>query len=113
MRVRGTRARGGHLSSLCFHFGCTRDHVTVLRMEDIAKYITSSPRVAHGNPVFKGTRIMVYLVLEMLAGGESVEDILRAYPKLTKRHVNAAFGFASHSPEMRGSIVRFDHALSR
>ena len=83
------------------------------RMEDIATYITSDPRVAHGNPVFKGTRIMVYLVLEMLATGESVEDVLRAYPKLTRRHVNAAFGFASRAPEMRGSVVRFNHALAR
>jgi len=82
-------------------------------MTDIGKYITSDIKISHGKPVFKGTRIMVYIVLEMLAAGESIEDIIRSYPALTREHVAAALGFASKSPEMRGSFIEFDHAVSR
>lgn len=82
-------------------------------MTDIAKYITSDIKIAHGKPIFKGTRIMVYIVLEMLAAGESIESIIRSYPALTKEHIAAALGFASQSPEMRGSFVEFDHAVPR
>lgn len=82
-------------------------------MNDFATYITSKPTVCHGKPVFKNTRIMIYLVLEMLASGESVQNIIRAYPRLTKAHITAALGFASRIPEVRGSVVRFEHAVSR
>jgi len=40
---------------------------------------------------------MVYLVLEMLANGESPEDIIKnAYPQLTKKHIEAALHYAAH-----------------
>ena len=40
--------------------------------------IVSNPAVCHGNPVIRGTRIMVWLVLEYLANGDSVDDVLAA-----------------------------------
>ena len=56
-----------------------------------------------GKPCLKGTRIPVYLVLEKLAAGETSEQILAAYPQLTKDHLNAALQYAEadehwHSP---------------
>ncbi len=40
---------------------------------------------------------MLYLVLEMLAAGETINDVLKAYPKLTQEAVEAALGFAAHT----------------
>jgi uncharacterized protein (DUF433 family) len=77
-------------------------------------YIIVDPAVCHGTPVFAGTRIMVYLVLEMIADGESVGAILAAYPALTKEHVAAALRYAASMPEIRGGSFTLDleHAVS-
>jgi len=60
------------------------------------KYITIDPLVCHGQPCFKGTRIMVYLVVELLAAGETPDEIIKnAYPVLTKKHIQAALHYAA------------------
>lgn len=75
---------------------------------NIANYITANPRVCHGKPCFKGTRIMVYLVLEMLAAGEKPEQIIKeAYPQLTKKHIEAALVFAARSIERAEKYIQF------
>ena len=51
--------------------------------------------VCHGQPCFTGTRIMVYLVLEMLEAGETPEQVLKAYPSLKREHITAALHYAS------------------
>jgi uncharacterized protein (DUF433 family) len=56
--------------------------------------IVSDPRVM-GKPVVAGTRVTVDLILEKLAGGENVEQILDAHPRLTREGVPAAIGFAT------------------
>jgi len=48
-----------------------------------------------GKPVIAGTRITVELILEKLAAGESVEQILDAHPRLTREAVLAALDFAA------------------
>lgn len=73
----------------------------------IEKYITVDPQVAHGKPVFKGTRIMLYLVLEMLAAGETVEKVLKAFPQLNKEAVEAALGFAAQTLQTGERYVEF------
>jgi uncharacterized protein (DUF433 family) len=47
-----------------------------------------------GKPVVAGTRITVELVLEKLAAGETVEQILDAHPRLTRQAIQAALAFA-------------------
>lgn len=59
--------------------------------------ITVDPDVCHGQPRVKGTRIMVWLILNFLANGDSVEDILAAYPSLTREDVQACLAYASPS----------------
>jgi uncharacterized protein (DUF433 family) len=51
--------------------------------------------VRSGKPCFVGTRIAVYDVLEYLAGGMSVDDIVSDFPELTPDHVQAALTFAA------------------
>ncbi|MCA1626566.1 MAG: DUF433 domain-containing protein [Acidobacteria bacterium] len=59
--------------------------------------IQSDPAVMMGKPVITGTRITVELILEKLAAGETVEQILDAHPRLTKEAVSAALIFAAQS----------------
>lgn len=62
---------------------------------DINKYIIADTEICHGKPTFKGTRIMIWQVLEMMEGGISVEEILEDYPSLTKEHIKAALHYAA------------------
>jgi len=59
--------------------------------------IQSNPAVMMGKPVIAGTRITVELILEKLAAGETIEQILDAHPRLTKEAVLAAIGFAAQA----------------
>ncbi len=57
--------------------------------------IEITPKKLGGKPVIKGTRIPVYLILEMLANGMSVEEILKEYPELTEEDIKDALKYAS------------------
>jgi uncharacterized protein (DUF433 family) len=56
--------------------------------------ITTDPQIMMGKPVIAGTRITVELILEKLAAGETVEQILDAHPRLTRQAISAALLFA-------------------
>lgn len=58
-------------------------------------HIVVDPNVLVGKPIVKGTRISVELLLDRLADGWSFDDILDAYPHLTREQVQAAIAFAS------------------
>lgn len=62
---------------------------------EINKYIVADSEICHGKPTFKGTRVMVWQVLAMLAAGETVEEILEDFPSLTKKHITAALGYSA------------------
>ncbi len=59
--------------------------------------ITSDPRIMVGKPIIAGTRITVELILEKLGSGDSIADILDAYPHLKYEQVEAAIDFARES----------------
>src|ERR1700677_650960 len=46
---------------------------------ELGQYIVADPRVCHGKPTFKGTRIMVWQILDELAHGMTPEDIVKAW----------------------------------
>jgi len=56
--------------------------------------IEINPEVCHGKPVIRGTRIMVRNILGSLAGGDSIQDILKNYPELTRQDIKAAIAYA-------------------
>jgi uncharacterized protein (DUF433 family) len=60
-----------------------------------AKLIVSDPAIMMGKPVVVGTRITVELILEKLAAGETVEQLLEAHPRLTREGIHAALAFAA------------------
>lgn len=57
--------------------------------------IEINPKKLGGKPVIKGTRIPVYLILEMLANGMDIKEILKEYPELTEEDVREAIRYAS------------------
>jgi len=63
--------------------------------KDLLERIVVDPKVMVGKPVIKGTRIPVYLILELLAAGMSVDDVLGEYPELTREDIQAALEYAS------------------
>ena len=56
--------------------------------------ITSDPNVCHGKPCIKGTRIMVSVVIDNLAAGESHEAIIQGY-QIEKEDIEAALRYAA------------------
>ena len=54
------------------------------------QYIERNQKVMQGKPVIKGTRISVQLIMEMLAEGSDVADILKSFPHLKRAQVRAA-----------------------
>jgi uncharacterized protein (DUF433 family) len=62
-------------------------------VRDYREMVVSNPGVMMGKPVIIGTRITVELILEKLAAGETVEQILEAHPRLSEDAVRAALAF--------------------
>lgn len=58
-------------------------------------HIVSDPGVMLGKPVVAGTRVTVELLLEKLAAGEPVEQIMRAHPHLPPGSIAAALSYAA------------------
>ncbi len=72
-------------------------------METWREWIVSNPSVMMGKPVIAGTRITVELILQKLAAGETVEDLLEAHPRLTREAIQAALAFAAEA--LRADVV--------
>lgn len=65
--------------------------------------ILSDPNILLGKPTIAGTRITVELILEKLATGESIEQILESHPRLTRESIYAAIAFAAEA--LRADVV--------
>ena len=61
----------------------------------ISDEIEVHPDVCNGRPVLRGTRIAVQSVLEMLAAGDSADDVLVAFPSLRREQVLACVEHAA------------------
>ena len=51
--------------------------------------------IMHGKPCIKGTRIPVYLILDLLAGGSTIKEILDDYPDITEEDIRACVEYAA------------------
>lgn len=67
------------------------------------KLIESNPSIMMGKPVIAGTRIPVELVLEKLAAGETIEQLIKAYPRLTEETIRAVLLFVAQA--LRADVV--------
>jgi len=66
-------------------------------MGEKREYVVSDPSIMMGEPVIAGTRITVELILEKLAAGETIDQILEAHPRLCRDAIHEALSFASEA----------------
>jgi uncharacterized protein (DUF433 family) len=74
-------------------------------MEEPIDRISIDQEVLSGKPVIKGTRIPVYLIIQLLANGLTEKEILKQYPTLKKQDIKAALVYASKSLENEETIL--------
>lgn len=72
-------------------------------MQTRHQLITSDPSIMMGKPVIAGTRITVEQVLEALAAGETIEQLLSQHPRLSEEGVRAALAFGAAA--LRADVV--------
>jgi uncharacterized protein (DUF433 family) len=70
-------------------------------MDDWKKRISIDPNVCHGKPCIKGTRIMVWIIVSYLANGDTIEEVLQAYPSITREDILAALAYAAEMTRER------------
>lgn len=72
-------------------------------MQDYRQYITSNPNILFGKPAIKDTRIAVEHILDELAGGTTIEQLIEEYPRLSIEAIYAAIAFAADT--LRAEVV--------
>jgi uncharacterized protein (DUF433 family) len=68
-----------------------------IRHEELLNRITFNPEVFGGKPIIRGHRLAVEHVLEMLAVGDSTDEILAGYPWLQKDDIAACLLYAART----------------
>lgn len=61
------------------------------------------PRICHGKPVVRGTRVMVSTILGALAAGDSMETVMADYPPIAEEDIAAALEFGSELSDYQTS----------
>ncbi|WP_422449151.1 DUF433 domain-containing protein [Thermoanaerobacterium sp. DL9XJH110] len=69
--------------------------------------IIIDPEVMCGKPVIKGTRIPVYLILDLLAAGYTTEKIIESYPQLKKADIVCALKYAAKFMKYEEDVFTF------
>ncbi len=70
-------------------------------MDELLARISIDPNVCFGKPCIRGTRIWVSLILDFLAHGASIEELLEEYPQLAEEDVRAAIAYGAEMSRER------------
>ncbi len=70
-------------------------------MNPLLKRISVDPNSCFGKPCIRGTRIWVSLILDFLANGATIEEVLAEYPQLTKEDIQAAIAYGAEMSRER------------
>jgi uncharacterized protein (DUF433 family) len=70
-------------------------------MNVLLKRISVDPNICFGKPCIRGTRIWVSLVLDLLANGTTIEEVLTEYPQLAKEDIHAAIAYGAEMSRER------------
>ena len=68
--------------------------------EDAKRYISVDPGILSGTPCLKGTRVPAHYVADMVENGDTIREILAAYPYLTQGQVHAAVAYTRAFPDL-------------
>ncbi len=71
----------------------------------ITDRIEINPKVMMGKPVIRGTRLTVELILRKLSEGAGEEDLMEAYPRLTREDIQAAIRYAADTLAHEETII--------
>ena len=82
-----------------------------MTVKDRLKRIVINPKIMHGKPVIKGTRIPVYVILNLLAGGMKEEDILKEYPDITREDILACMAYGASLTEEEVGVLEEEALL--
>ncbi|MDO8752925.1 MAG: DUF433 domain-containing protein [Anaerolineales bacterium] len=74
-------------------------------MNPLLERISIDPNVCFGKPCIRGTRIWVSLLLDFLANGTTIEEILAEYPQLTREDILAAIAYGAEMSRERYVIM--------
>jgi uncharacterized protein (DUF433 family) len=72
----------------------------------MSERIVINPEICNGRPVVRGTRITAQTVLEFLAAGDSVDDVLEEYPTFKRADVQACLDYAARVMGNHFSVVQ-------
>jgi uncharacterized protein (DUF433 family) len=63
--------------------------------DNLLSRISIDPSICSGKPCIKGHRIWVSLILDYLAGGASIEEVLEAYPSIEREDILACIAYSA------------------
>jgi uncharacterized protein (DUF433 family) len=66
-----------------------------MTQDHLLSRISIDPNICHGKPCIKGHRIWVSLILDLLAGGTSIEELLEEYPSIEREDILACIAYGS------------------
>lgn len=78
-------------------------------MKNWRERISIDPNVCHGKPCIKGTRIWVSLIVDNLAAGSTEDEILEAYPSLSREDIKAGLAYAAEMARERYVDIPMKH----
>jgi uncharacterized protein (DUF433 family) len=70
-------------------------------MNPLLERISIDPNICFGKPCIRGTRIWVSLLLDFLANGTTMEELLEEYPQLTMEDIRAAIAYGAEMARER------------
>jgi uncharacterized protein (DUF433 family) len=79
-------------------------------MNPLLERISIDPNVCFGKPCIKGTRIWVSLILDFLASGMTMEEMLTEYPQLTREDILAAIAYGAEMARERYIMIPAEKA---
>jgi len=83
-----------------------------MNTETLLARISIDPAICHGKPCIKGHRIWVTLILDFLASGTSIEEILAEYPDLHREDILACIAYGSEMSRQRFvDLEELSHAI--
>ena len=81
-----------------------------MKSHPLLERISIDPRVCFGKPTVRGTRIWVSLILDLLAGGMTMGELLEEYPQLTTEDIRAAIAYGAEMPRERYVVLPIEVA---
>jgi len=73
--------------------------------DPLLKRITVNPEICHGKPTIRNTRYTVEGIMEYLAGGDTLEDILKEFTDLQREDILACLAFAAQSLRLKDIVI--------